>query len=173
MQEIRAQSVVWKDPTCLAETKPVGVPQAWNHVLESRSHKYRAHLLKLLKPKSPRSHILQQKKLLKWYAYTPQLERCPHSPQVEKTLWSNEDPAKPRKKLRKIKKTSGWTYSWIVIGFVFQGNGCSLGKKSMDTVNVYTWFNLYIYIYIYIHMYIHTHTHTHTHTCTHINGTWW
>ena len=32
-------------------------------------------------------------------------------------------------------------------GFVFQGNECSLGIKSMDTVYVYTWFNLYIYTY--------------------------
>ena len=171
MQEIPAQSVVWKDPTGLAETKPVGVPQGWNYVLESRSHKYRAHLLKLLKPKSPRSHTLQQKKLLKWYAYTPQLERCPHSPQVEKILCRNEDPAKPRKKLRKIKKTSGWAYSWIVMGFVFQDNGCSLGIKSMDTVNVFTWLNLYIYIYIYIHTHIHTHIYIYIHTL--INGTWW
>ncbi|CAN0477397.1 unnamed protein product [Rangifer tarandus platyrhynchus] len=62
MQEIRAQSLVWKESTCLAEPKPVGAPQGLNRVLESRSHKHRAQLLKLLKPKSPRSHTLQQKK---------------------------------------------------------------------------------------------------------------
>ena len=106
MQEIRAQSLVWKDSTCFGETKPVSAPQGLSRVLEPRNHKCWAHLPKLLKPKSPRSHALQQKTLLKWYTYA-QLERCPHSPQAEKTLQSNEDPAEPRRNSRKIKKTPG------------------------------------------------------------------
>ena len=143
MQEIRAQSLVWKDSTCFGETKPVSAPQGLSRVLEPRSHECWAHHPKLLKPKSPRSHALQQKKLLKWYTYAPQLKRCPHSLQAEKTLHSNEDPAEPRRNSRKIKKTLGSTCSWVVMRFVFQGIGCSLGIKLMDTVNVYTWFNFY------------------------------
>ena len=107
-QEIRAQSPVWKEPTCLGETRPFSAPQGLSRVLEPRSHKCWAHLPKQLKHKSPRSHPLQQKKLLKGYTctpYTPQLERCPHSPQAEKTLCSNEDPAEPKRNSRKIKKT--------------------------------------------------------------------
>ena len=88
--------------------------------------------------KSPRRHAQQRKKLLKGYTYAPQLERCPHSPQAEKTLHSNEDPAEPRRNSRKIKKTPGQTFSWVVMGFVFQGNVSSFGIKSMYTVKVYT-----------------------------------
>ena len=53
------------------------------------------------------------------------------------------------------------------MGFVFQDNGCSLGIKSMDTVNVFTWLNLYIYIYIYIYIYTHTQIYIYIYTYTH------
>ena len=48
-----------------------------------------------------RVRALQQEKSLQWEACVLQLESSPHSPQLEKSLSSNKDPAQP--KINKIK----------------------------------------------------------------------
>ena len=72
MQEIPAESLVWNDSTCPRAYKPGHNDWAW--ALEPKSYNYWDHMPKLLKPESPRTHALQQKKPRKWEAYTPQLE---------------------------------------------------------------------------------------------------
>ena len=49
----------------------------------------------LLKPWGPRAHAMQQEKPLQWEAHV-QLGSRPHSPQLEKSLWSNKDPEQPK-----------------------------------------------------------------------------
>ena len=48
------------------------------------------------KPTCPRAHTLLQEKLLKRKACALPLESSPCSPQLEKSLSSNEDPAQPK-----------------------------------------------------------------------------
>ena len=44
----------------------------------------------------PRAHALQQEMPLQWEARAPQLESMSHSPQLENSQRSNEDPAQPK-----------------------------------------------------------------------------
>jgi len=43
-----------------------------------------------------RARAVQQEKPLQSEARAPQLKSSPHSPQLEKSLWSNKDPAQPK-----------------------------------------------------------------------------
>ena len=67
----------------------------WACVLEPGSLNYWAHVLKPLKPEHPRACALQQKKPLQGEAHILQLESSPCSPQLEKSMCSNKDPAQP------------------------------------------------------------------------------
>ena len=49
----------------------------------------------------PRAHDLQQEKPLQWEACALHLESSPQSPQLEKSLCSNEDPAQPKININK------------------------------------------------------------------------
>ena len=51
-----------------------------------------------------RAVALKQEKLPQRESCTPQLECCPHSPQVGKSPSSNKDPAQPKIKNKKKKK---------------------------------------------------------------------
>ena len=58
----------------------------------------------LLKPKCPRARALQQEKPLQREACALQLERSRCLLQLEKSLHSNEDPVRPKKKITKKRK---------------------------------------------------------------------
>ena len=116
MQETWVRSLIWEDPTCHGATKLT------HHIyearaLEPRSHNYWAHVWhcspRALEPGStPR----------KATAISPplQLEGSPCSPQLEKSLHSNEDPAQPKInklinidiyfKIMVIKSFDTWSY---------------------------------------------------------------
>ena len=49
MQGTLVRALVWEDPTCCGETKPVR-NNYWAYALEPVSHKYWALMLQLLKP---------------------------------------------------------------------------------------------------------------------------
>ena len=68
----------------------------WACALESRSQNYRAHRSQLLKPVHPRGRALQLEKPLQWEARALQVDSSPHSPQLEKSSHSSEDPAQPK-----------------------------------------------------------------------------
>ena len=62
----------------------------WARALETRSCNCWAHAPRLLRLMHPRAHAPQQDKAAQWEAWTPRLERNPHSRQWEKTpiqLW--------------------------------------------------------------------------------------
>ena len=59
-------SLVQEDFTCCRATKLM-------------THNYLAHVLRLLKPVSPRARALQQEKSLQWEAHTLQLQSSPNS----------------------------------------------------------------------------------------------
>ena len=63
MQETWVWSLVWEDPTCCRETKPM-CHNYWAYALEPARHNYRAHTAQLPKPVCPRAHAQQQKKPL-------------------------------------------------------------------------------------------------------------
>ena len=67
----------------------------WACALESGSRNYRAHRSQLLKPVHPRGRALQLEKPPQWEAHALQVESSPHSPQLEKSSHSSEDPAQP------------------------------------------------------------------------------
>ena len=69
MQETRVQPLIWEDPTCLGAAKAV-------------CHSYWAC-------------ALQQEKPQQWEALALQQGVAPHSPQLEESPHSNEDPAQP------------------------------------------------------------------------------
>ena len=94
MQETWDWSLVWEDPTSRGATKHVN-HSYWACALEPGSCDNWAFALQLLKPVHPRAHAQQQEKIPQW---KPQPESSPHSPQLEKSLPSNEDPAQPIKK---------------------------------------------------------------------------
>ena len=62
--------LVWGDSTWHGTTKPVH-HNYWVHILEPPSHNCWAHKPQLLKPRWPRSCLLQQKKLPWWEASGP------------------------------------------------------------------------------------------------------
>ena len=96
MQEMRVQSLIREDPTCHEATKPVRHSYR-ARALQPGSHNYWAHRPQLPKPACLRVHALQQEKPLQGEAWASQLERSRSSPQLEKSLQSNEDPAQPKK----------------------------------------------------------------------------
>ena len=85
MQKTRVWSLIWEDPICYRETKPM-------------RYNYWAHVPQLLKPVHPRAHAMRslQEKPLQWEACAPQLESRPCSLQLEKSMCSSEDPAQPK-----------------------------------------------------------------------------
>jgi len=52
----------------------------------------------LLTPVCSRACALQQEKPLQWETYAQKPERSPRSLQIEKSLYSSEDPAQPKEK---------------------------------------------------------------------------
>ena len=58
MQGTQVWSLVWEDPTCCGETKPV-CHNYWACALEHASHNYWAHAPQLLKTVHSRVHVLQ------------------------------------------------------------------------------------------------------------------
>ena len=86
--------LIGEDPTCHGTTKPMR-HSYWPCALEPRSLTDRAHVL-LLQTKMPGACALQQGRPLQWEACSLQLESGPHSPQLEKSLCSSEDPAQPQ-----------------------------------------------------------------------------
>ena len=87
MQETRVWSLIPEDTACLKAPKPV-------------RHNYWACdpepcKLQLLKPTCPTARALQQEKPPQPEAQALHLESSPHSPQLEKSLHSSEDPAQP------------------------------------------------------------------------------
>ena len=94
MQETQVWSLVQEDPTYHGATK-----------LQATSTKYmpqllslhpRAKKLQLRKPACPRARVLQQEKPPQWETPAPQLQRGTHSPQLEKSPGSIEDPGEPK-----------------------------------------------------------------------------
>ena len=81
MQETWIPSLSQKDPTSHGETKLMCC-------------NYWAHALQLLKPTAS-AHALQQEKPPQWETHAPQLESSPWTPQLDKVVRSNEDPAQP------------------------------------------------------------------------------
>ena len=77
-------SLVWEDPTCHKEMKPVH-HNYWACALDPRNCNYWAHVPKLIKPTQPRAQGLKQKQSPQWEACTPCLESSPCSPQLEKS----------------------------------------------------------------------------------------
>ena len=67
-----------------------------SHTAEQLSPCSRAHELQLLKPQSPGACSPKQKKPRQWEARKSQLGSRPHSPQLEKSPHSNEDPAQSK-----------------------------------------------------------------------------
>ena len=57
---------------------------------EPGSHNYGARELQLPKLECPRAHALQQENPLQWQVRAPRLENSSRSPQLEKSLHSNE-----------------------------------------------------------------------------------
>ena len=83
MQNTWVRSLVWEDPTCCGAAEP-GCHKSWACALQLGSHNYWAHLLRLLKPMRPRASARQPEKPPQGEAQAPQLERRPHSPQLER-----------------------------------------------------------------------------------------
>ena len=77
---------------CCGATKPVH-RNYWACALEPENQNYWAHVQQLLKPTHPRACAQKQEKPPQWEASTPQLESGPRSPQLEKSLHINKDPA--------------------------------------------------------------------------------
>ena len=77
--------MIWEDPACGGTTKPM------RHQLYSLCS--RGQKLPQLKPECPRARDLEQEKPPQWKAHAPNLESSPHSPLLEKSQRSKEDPA--------------------------------------------------------------------------------
>ena len=84
MQEIQVRSLVWEDPTCCRATKPMR-----HNILASRSHNYWSpHALGPM-VYNKRSHCNLKPSHHNWRV-------APISLQLEKSPWSNHDPAQPK-----------------------------------------------------------------------------
>ena len=75
VQETWVQSVIWEDIPCLGAPKPT-------------CHNYWAHM--------PWKWALHQEKPPQSETHTAQLESSPHSPHLQKSSRSHEDPAQPK-----------------------------------------------------------------------------
>ena len=91
MQKTWVEYLVQEDPTCHGAIKPV-YHNYWICALEPGSCNH------WMKPVYPRARAPQQEKAQQWEACASQLESSPHSPQLEKSLRSNVDPARPKNK---------------------------------------------------------------------------
>ena len=100
MQKTWVQSLVQEDTICCRATKPM-------------YHNYWAHALQLPKPTCSRARVLQREKPSQWETRAPQLESSPHLPQLEKSLYSNEDPIQFKKKKKKSSFWKTMTFSRI------------------------------------------------------------
>ena len=96
-----------EDPT-LGTSEPVH-HNYWACALEPGSCNSRAcalepwaHVLQGLKPRCPRARALQQERPPQWEACSLQPECSPCSPQLEKSLCSNEDPGQPKIKKKVV-----------------------------------------------------------------------
>ena len=87
-QETWVRSLVSEDPTCLRATEPPA--------LQLLGLCSRAQEPQLLKPAHLRVSALQQEKPLQWEARALQLEYSRHSLQLEKSPYSNSEPAQPK-----------------------------------------------------------------------------
>ena len=137
-------SLIWQDAPCQGAIKPVW-HNYWTCALEPGSRKYWGHVLQLLKPTCPRTRALQQEQPPPREACVPPLRRSPHSPQLEKSLSSNSDPAQPKMQWKKSNfylLREAWTcstchfedsllhwsrFSFIVVATAGQRNMCLWG----------------------------------------------
>ena len=72
------------------------------HVPQPRSLCSRAQNCNCWAHTRPRACALQQEKPPQWAAAHLQLKRSPHLPQLEKSLWGNEDPAVKNNKINTV-----------------------------------------------------------------------
>jgi len=84
------QSLVWEDPSCRRAKKHVH-HNCWACTLEPGNHNHWVHLSQLPKPAHSTACAPQQEKPPQWEAHTMQLENSSQSPQIEKSLCSDED----------------------------------------------------------------------------------
>ena len=92
MKETQVWFLGQKDLTYHGTTKFVH-HNYWACVPEPQDCNYCGYVMQLLKPMHPRAQAPQQEKPPQWEALPPQLESSPHSPQLEESLHSKEDPA--------------------------------------------------------------------------------
>ena len=85
MQETQVPSLVWEDPICGEETKPIG-HNYWACALESASRTHWAHVPQLVKSQHPRAQAQQER--------PPQWEVC--VPATREETGSSGDPAQPK-----------------------------------------------------------------------------
>ena len=95
MQEAWVQFLVQEDPTHHAAAKLMS-HNYWACALEPRSRNYWSRRATVIKSKCRRDCAPQKEKPLQWEAHSLQLEGSPCSPQLDKSLHSNEDPAQPK-----------------------------------------------------------------------------
>ena len=98
MQDTQIWSPVWEDATCHLTANPV-CSKYWACALGPGNHNYWAQ--------APRTCALQQEQAgrsLQWKAWTLQ-QSHPHFPQLQKRLYSNEDPEQPKINELYIKNT--------------------------------------------------------------------
>lgn len=115
MQEKGVQPLVWKDSTCCGATKPC-----------TTTTEPTCQTMEAQEPWKPCSAT---KKPLKREACAPQLESCPCSLQVERSLGSNEGQEQPIKFLIKIKKNP--------VNIFLSSDGVCLPGKRM-----FTWYKI-------------------------------
>ena len=84
-----------EDPTCLGATKSAG-HSYWAHALEPRSCNYLAHTPQLVKPTGPRARASPTREVTTVRSLCITTRKWPHSPQLEKNLHGNRDPAQQK-----------------------------------------------------------------------------
>ena len=87
-QETRPRCLSWEDLTCRGPIKPCATQLLWACALEPGCHRYWS--LCALEP------VLRNQRATAGKSHTPQPERSPRSPELEKSLHSNKGPAQPR-----------------------------------------------------------------------------
>ena len=102
MQETWVQCLVWEDPTCSREAKPMyGNYWACSLELGAETSEPMCHSSWT---STPTAHGLQQERLLQWEVCAPQLEGSPCLLQPEKSPCSSKDPGQQKSKWMKMKK---------------------------------------------------------------------
>ena len=122
MQETWVQSLVWEDPTCSREAKPMyGNYWACSLELGAETSEPMCHSSWT---STPTAHGLQQERLLQWEVCAPQLEGSPCLLQPEKSPCSSKDPGQQKSKWMKMKKKKKmWT--------VYHGGGVCVSDVEM------------------------------------------